>query len=160
MESSFNMCKQKNMINLIGGTSSCFKHDTMFLRIGHRSATIFYIFFTFFFALNPVFNKRVIPFQRCDCFFHFQPIAQNSNQLRAPGMLENFSLVLSSKIEFCSMTLYDTCFGFVTLETDETDNVLMRLLNVVETLNQHNQVNFSCVSSCEKLISCIFMINS
>ena len=46
--------------------------------------------------------------------------------------------------------------GFVTLETDETDNVLMHLLNVVETLNQHNQVNFSWVSSYEKLISCIF----
>ena len=54
------------------------------------------------------------------------------------------------------MTLYDTCLGFVTLETDEKDNVLMHLLNVVETLNQHDQVNFSYVSSCEKLISSVF----
>ena len=71
-------------------------------------------------------------------------------------MLENFSLLLFSKIKFCSMTLYDTYLGFVALETDETDNVLMHLLNVVETLNQHNQVNFSCILSYEKLISCIF----
>ena len=71
-------------------------------------------------------------------------------------MLENFSLLLFSKIKFRSMTLYDAHLGFVTLEIDETDNVLMHLLNVVETLIQHNQVNFSCIPSSEKLISCIF----
>ena len=32
------------------------------------------------------------------------------------------------------MTLYDACLAFVTLKTDETDNVLTHLRNVVETM--------------------------
>ena len=61
-----------------------------------------------------------------------------SNQLRVPGMLEHFSLLLFNKIEFCFMTLYDAFLGFVAMEKEEAHNVLMHLLNVVETMKQNN----------------------
>ena len=51
-----------------------------------------------------------------------------------PGMLENFSLLLFSKIKLCLMTLYDACLAFAALEIDEIDNVLMYVHNVVENM--------------------------
>ena len=75
------------------------------------------------------------------------------------GALDIFSLPLLSKTKFFSMTLCDVDLAVAALEVDEareSGNVLTCLRSVVETLKQHDQVNFSCVSSYEKLISFIF----
>ena len=80
--------------------------------------------------------KQNQPIPEAQFFFIF-------NKLNGPGMLENFSFLLLSKIRFFSMTLYDADLAFAVLETDERENVLMRLHNVIENLKQHNQVNFS-----------------
>ena len=79
--------------------------------------------------------------------------------MRMPGVLEIFSMLLFSKINFYSMTLCDAGnadLAFVAIEIDERGNALTCLHSVVETLKQHDQVKISCASSHEKLMSFVF----
>ena len=70
-------------------------------------------------------------------------------------MLENFNFLLLYKNKFYSMTLYNACLAFAVLKTDEGGSALTCLRRVVEAMKQHDQVNFSCASSCKKLLSCV-----
>ena len=103
-------------------------------------------------AISSFFLKLILE----ALLFSFQPITHNFNQLHMPIILEIFSLILRSKIELFSMSIYSACQAFVTLKKDEAGNVLRCLRSVVETMKQHDQVNVLCPSLCEKLTSCIF----
>ena len=50
----------------------------------------------------------------------------------------------------------DVHLAFVTLEREEACNTLTHLHRTIETMKYPDQINFSCASSCEKLISCAF----